>query len=127
MGFLDHVFSQPPWLVAWMFLFAGISFLSIPFAVKDSRARWILVATLVIILFGRFLYQSFGYTRIIGLSHIVVWTPLLIYLWKQRDMHLDRVWTRRYVMTFVVIISVCYLVDVVDIVRFVAVDRSVVG
>lgn len=33
------------------------------------------------------MYWLFGYTRILGLSHVIWWTPLLIWLWPRFRQH----------------------------------------
>lgn len=123
----EHMMAQPTWLVIWIAVLVGLHIVAIPLAFKDWRPR---VMVIVMILNGMFmsaLFSKYGYTRILGLSHIIFWTPLLAYLWKSRNAHPKRVWTGRFVKLAMLIILISLLVDYADVIRYVLGDRAVVG
>jgi len=123
----DHMLSQPLWLVIWIAIMIGIHVVAVPLAFKDWRPR---IMVIVMILNGGFmsaLFSKFGYTRILGLSHIIFWTPLLAYLWKSRNANPERIWIGRFVRVSMGVIFVSLLVDYVDVIRYILGDRAVVG
>ena len=70
------------------------------------------------------MYWIFGYTRILGLSHIIWWTPLLIWLiprfLQQRPTGIFGVW-----LGLVIVSDFASLVfDYIDVARFVLGDRA---
>jgi len=107
----EHMLAQPLWLVIWIMIMVGLHFVAIPFAVKDWRPRIMILAMILNAVFMSALFSKFGYTRILGLSHVIFWTPLLAYLWKSRNNHPERVWTGRFIKLSMVIIFTSLLVD----------------
>lgn len=76
----------PPWLGTWlMILLFGVFILPLGLLVWRST-RLVAVVCLVLGALGAFgvnwLYGQMGYVRLLGLGHIVFWTPLAIYLWR---------------------------------------------
>ena len=75
----EHMLSQPLWVVIWIMIMIGLHIAAIPFAIKDWRPRIMVITMILNAIFMSALFQKFGYTRILGLSHVVFWTPLLAY------------------------------------------------
>jgi len=74
--------------------------------------------------FTRSLFHKYGYTRILGLSHIIFWTPLLAYLWKTRNANPKRKLTGLFVKIAIAIIFISLLFDYTDIIRYIMGDRA---
>ena len=123
----EHMMSQPAWLVVWIMILGGVHILAIPFAFKDWRPRIMVIAMVLNMIFMSALFHRYGYTRILGLSHIIFWTPLLAYLWKTRKAHAERIWTGRFVHLAIVIIFISLIFDYSDVVRYLLGDHAVVG
>ena len=123
----EHMFAQPLWLVIWLMIMGGLHVAAIPLAIKDWRPRIMIIVMGLNLIFMSALFQKFGYTRILGLSHVIFWTPLLAYLWKSRNSHPERLWTGRFVKIAMVIIFVSLLFDYSDVIRYVLGDHAVVG
>ena len=123
----EHMLAQPLWLVIWIIIMIGLQIAAIPFAIKDWRSRIMVLAMILNMIFMSALFQKFGYTRILGLSHIIIWTPLLAYLWKSRHSHPERIWTGRFVKFVMVVIFISLLFDYLDVIRYVLGDRGIVG
>ena len=115
---IEQIAQGPAWVYWWTRVIDASNWLLIPFAVFDTRARWALLAWMLNIVMILSLYNLFGYTRILGLSHILAWTPLLVYLLKQRQSFLDENWAGRYFYWFMAVITVSLLFDYVDVVRY---------
>ena len=124
MTLFEHFFASPPWLLVWLNILGIVNFGAIIFAIKDWRARMVLIAMIINLIFMSALFAKFGYTRILGLSHIIMWTPLLIYLWKNRKAHPERVWTGRYILAVLVINGISLVVDYIDVIRYILGDRA---
>ncbi len=73
------------------------------------------VVNIVIILT---IYNTAGYTRLLGLSHIIAWTPLLPYLLSQRRPFTEENWAGRYLYWFMAVITVSLIFDYIDVVRY---------
>ncbi len=125
-SFAADVKAGPAWVYYWVNFMGFVFMLSIPFAFKRSEARWILLASLVvapIIMFS--LYHKFGYQRILGWGHIIAWTPLLVYLWKRRNMwQVKETLSGKWIaLTFAVMLfSLAF--DIPDVVRYALGERG---
>jgi len=127
MTMQEHMLSQPIWLVIWIAIMVGIHIVAVPLAFKDMRPRVMVIAMLLNAVFMSALFSKFGYTRILGLSHIIFWTPVLIYLWKTKDVHPERIWIGRFIRVSMAIIFISLLFDYIDVIRYVMGDHAVVG
>lgn len=123
----EHMLAQPLWVVVWMMIMGALHITAIPLAIKDWRPRVMIVAMLANMVVMSRLFHKYGYTRILGLSHVIFWTPLLAYLWKTRNNHPDRKWTATFVKLAMVIIFISLLFDYTDVIRYVLGDRAIVG
>ncbi len=115
---IDQIAQGPQWVYWWTRVIDYSNWLLIPFAVFDSRARWALLAWFLNIIMRLGLYNLFGYNRILGLSHILAWTPLLIYLLKQRQSFTTENWPGRYLYWFMGVIAVSLVFDYIDVGRY---------
>ena len=101
-----------------------MNFGAIIFALKDTRARVVVLAMIANIIFMVLLYNQFGYTRILGLSHIIFWTPLLAYLWKKRGAYPAHLWANRWMWGIMIINGLSLLIDYTDVIRYLLGDRA---
>lgn len=124
MTMMEHMMQEGPVLKAWLFWMMFINTASILFVIQRVEARWVLAAWIANLIIMPQLFELYGYTRILGLSHILVWTPLLVYLWMRRD-RIDRsTWSGRYLVVLFVTILVSLAFDYVDLVRYFAGDTA---
>jgi len=90
MSFQDALAQQPDWVVYWvnwMTLIFGVSFVAFLFS-RHTRgaALAVFLAYTAGVLMLFWLYAELGYVRLLGLPHVLFWTPLAIYLiWRLRD------------------------------------------
>lgn len=115
---IEQIAQGPQWVYWWTRVIDASNWLLLPFAIVDVRARWALLAWGVNIILILSLYNAFGYTRILGLSHILVWTPLLVYLFKHRQPLIAESWPGRYLYWLMGVIFVSLLFDYVDVARY---------
>jgi len=123
----EYVALQPLWLQIWLLILVGINFAAILFVLKDWRPRIIILAFILVALIMGSMFERFGYTRILGLVHVIVWTPLLAYLWKTRKKYPEHIWTNRYIYLFVAIVGMSLVVDYIDVIRYLLGDTGIVN
>jgi len=119
----EHMAGYPLWIQIWLGIMMVTIVLAIPFAIKDWRARFILLSMVLIIPIMNGLFAKFGFSRILGLAHVIVWTPLWVYLWRTRKKHPERKWTGRYVLLALVVIGISLLFDYTDAIRWLLGER----
>lgn len=120
---IAHINASPMHWVLWMNLMGLVNFGAILFALKDPRARFVVLAMIGNLIFMTLLFKQLGYTRILGLSHIIFWTPLLAYLWKKRGAFPDHIWATRWMWGVMIINGLSLLIDYTDVIRYVLGER----
>ncbi|QXT38900.1 hypothetical protein [Gymnodinialimonas ceratoperidinii] len=128
MTFNEAVALQPMWVQIWLnVLFAGAFVLPLGFLIwRESRLAGVLTlgASVLAALATTWMYGQMGYVKLLGLPHIILWTPLAVYLWRQirrADMPL---WPRRLMSVTLVIIVISLLFDYADVARWILGERA---
>ena len=84
MTLQDAVALQPPWLTWWLtWLTFGAFILPLALLIwRETRIAGLasIVAGVLAAVATSWLYDRFGYVKLLGLPHIVVWTPLVVYM-----------------------------------------------
>lgn len=118
LDLINRIAEGPQWIYWWTRVIDASNWLLLPFAFFDLRARWAFFAWLINIVMILALYNLFGYTRILGLSHILAWTPLLIYLLAQRRPFVQENWAGRYLYWYISVVIVSLAFDYYDVARY---------
>lgn len=127
MELMDFILAEPLPLVAWVMVLMVMNTASI-FFLKRVEARWVLAAWIPNGIFMSYLLTQFGYTRMLGLSHVVFWTPLLVYLWRRRaQWNVSGSLTGKWLVGLFGVNLASLLVDYVDVVRYLLGDHSALG
>jgi hypothetical protein len=107
----------------WLMVLAGLNLIGPLFFIGRVEAQVVLVTFLLSAMLMMALTGKFGFTRILGVGHIL-WIPLVYYLWtKLAENPADQpfgLWLR----AVVVVIGISLLIDAVDVVRYAAGDRE---
>lgn len=82
---MQEIAQQPVWLQIWIYWLILVNTASIVFVGRRVEARWVLAAWIGNLAFMAYLYDTMGYVRLLGLSHVVLWTPLLVYLYRRHQ------------------------------------------
>ena len=93
---------------------------------ESSRraAKLILVSSVALCVLMLLWHSQVGYTRILGLPHLLVWVPLLVYLYARQD-RLVSPWQVRWLTNALVLTLVISLgLDTADIVRYILGERA---
>ncbi len=81
--FIDEILIQSQLFQVWFWWLVLINSTAVLFVFTENEARWVLLTWLIHI-WSLIFYESFldeiSYARFVGLSQIVLWTPLLIYI-----------------------------------------------
>ncbi len=80
----EAIATEPTWLQGWLFVLGGVQLLAILFLVTRGQGRWRVRPEPVAILLSlplaavsmEWLYAQVGFVRLLGLAHLVYWTPV---------------------------------------------------
>ncbi len=120
--------TQPLWVQYWNY-FMVFCIVPVPLSLliwKQSRlAAVIIVAASLLAGFGVFrIFGALGYVKLLGLPHIIVWTPLVWFLFRQIKRNDMPVWPRRIMLVVLAVFVVSLAFDYVDVVRYVLGERT---
>jgi len=123
MELIGQILQEPWWLLLWLGWLGLVNVASIAFW-SEREARWVFGALVGAFVAMQVLYQMNGYNRFLGLAHIIFWTPLLVYLYRQlRNVvgpRLFETWLRILMATN----GVSLVIDYVDVFRYLGGDRT---
>lgn len=127
MTFEEAIAQQPQWVVYWLnwLLFGGV-FLPVSLLIwRQSRGAGLaaIVAAVASGIATTMMYERLGYVKLLGLPHIVAWTPLVIYLIAQIRRDDMPIWPRRIMMVVVATIGISLAFDYVDLLRYLLGER----
>ncbi len=84
-AFKADIATAPLWVQYWLNYMSFVLMLSIPFAFVRVEARWAALVVALSLPAMVALHSAIGYVRLLGVVHVVLWTPFVIYLWRRRD------------------------------------------
>ena len=117
------IMAQPLWLQIWVGWMVVINIVGGLFFLKRPEAKWILLAMLGNIIFMNGLFAAFEYQRILGLAHIVFWTPLLIYLWRRRTHWNLSANSGKWLVVLFMTNLISLIIDYADVARYLMGER----
>ncbi|MEO9685880.1 MAG: hypothetical protein ABJF86_10080 [Tateyamaria sp.] len=128
MSFAEAIAAQPAWIGIWLkVLFAGGFVLPLALFIWRETRLTALFAVLgnVVNMFGvQWLFAKLGYVKLLGLPHILMWGPLVVYLVVLARRPTTRVWPRRVIWVIVTILSISLAFDIVDVLRWILGERA---
>lgn len=131
MTFGEAIALQPVWVQFWLnILGVGAFIVPVSFLIwRQSRIAGIVTLVTVMLAGGAifWMYSQMGYVRLLGLPHVVLWTPLAVYLWRQIRRADMPVWPRRLMGATLAVIVVSLVFDYVDVARWVLGEREAVA
>ncbi len=119
------ILLQPIWIQAWIGWLVLVNFFGgLIFLRSRVEAKWVLVAFLAAAFMMEVMYHQYGFQRILGLPHVIFWTPLVIYLW-QRQAVWDRPGFSSKWLAIVFVTNVTSLIiDYIDVARYLSGERQ---
>ena len=123
---IDGMLSQPPAIIAWLVVLGGSQLAAIAFVVGRVQGSWrfrpeafaILASFMIAGQLMEWLHTECGYVRLLGLAHLVFWTP--VYAWvftRRRAIGTGSVFGK-YVVAYLVIAGISLAIDALDVVRY---------
>ncbi len=91
--------------------------------IRHCQARFVLAAWVGNVITMGQLFEWNGYNRLLGLSHVLWWAPLLVLLWRQRSRRpagMAGIWLRVLCATNAVSLAI----DSLDVARYLLGDGS---
>ena len=120
---MDGIMQMPIGWKLWVFWMMAINTASIAFLARNE-ARFCLAVWIPNGIMMMVMAEEFGYVRLLGLSHIIWWTPLVIYLLRRRK-EIDRAtWFGKWVVALFVTNCASLVIDYIDVIRYIAGDRG---
>jgi hypothetical protein len=127
MTFNEALAQQPTWVGIWLNVLLIGAFI-LPFSLLIWRETRI-TAAIALVLSGLaagaivWLYGQMGYVKLLGLPHIVFWTPLVVLLIKKARQSNVPVWPSRILLAVAATMLISLVFDYVDVVRYLLGDR----
>ncbi|QJB69170.1 hypothetical protein [Parasphingorhabdus halotolerans] len=123
----EAIAMQPLWLKSWMYLLGAINLASIFFVLKRVDGKWRLRLEAIAILisffaagaFMEWLYAQYGYVRLLGLAHLIFWTPAYAWIFRKRKQLVASAPVfGKYILAYLVINGISLIIDSIDVVRY---------
>ena len=126
--FHDAMFSATGWILVW-FYWLGLAMVVTPVALAFSKATRrdaliVLLTNIVVVASMGWLYDQIGYVRLLGIVHVILWTPLLVYLVGRAKNNEITLPFRLVIWIFVASLAVSLAFDYVDVARYLLGERA---
>lgn len=122
--YLDLSTHSPDWVLIWLQVLIGVLSLSVLFGLFRPEARAILVGIIMGMAMTLVVYGQFGFTRILGIGHILFWTPTLFYMLSlQGTASVAKTWFGRWLWLACAVMAVSLAFDYFDVARYFFGDR----
>ena len=126
--FHDAMFSATGWILVW-FYWLGFAMVATPVALAFSKATRrdaliVLLTNIVVVASMGWLYDQIGYVRLLGIVHVIFWTPLLVYLVGRAKNSEITLPFRLIIWLFVASLAVSLAFDYVDVARYLLGERA---
>lgn len=127
----EAMVAHAPWLNHWLKLLMLGLFIA-PAAMliwPESRKLGVagLIAGIASAVAIDMMFKSAGYTRLLGIGHVVFLTPFAWVMWQNLKAGTLGVWPRRIVMFSLTIACISLVFDYVDVLRYAFGERGVIA
>ncbi len=121
--FSEAIMMQPLWLQGWLGWMVLVNVAGGLVFIRRPEAKWVLIAMVGNAIFMNWLFAEYGYQRILGLAHVVFWTPLLAYLWLRRK-HWDlQTAGGKWIAVLFATNLTSLVIDYIDVARYLSGER----
>jgi hypothetical protein len=128
MTFQDAVAQQQQWVQLWLnWMLVGIFILPLALLIwRQTRiTALVTLAGVLIAGFGtNWIFNQLGYVKMLGLPHVIVWTPLAYYLYLQIKRADMPKWPRWIMMVILATILISLAFDYTDTIRYILGERT---
>ena len=128
MTFEQAIATQPQWVQVWLMWMAVVVFLG-PLLLLFSKvtrldAVILILTNLSIYVAMIWLFEQVGFVRLLGLVHVIFWTPAAIYLFNRLKNPAIAFPFRQIIWLILATIIVSLAFDYVDVARYLLGDRA---
>lgn len=128
MSFAEAIALQPTWVGLWLnWLLFGAFILPLALLIWRSTRMAALLTLAAGIIAGisiNWMYSRLGYVKLLGLPHIILWGPLVVYLISRMRRKDIPKWPWRILFVIVATLLVSLAFDVVDVARYALGERT---
>lgn len=128
MTFEQSVDMQPLWVqywTNWMGLIIVVTAIVLLFSKQTRRdSLWIVVSSIAILFAMGWLFNQLGFVRLLGVVHLIIWTPLAVYFWTRLKEPSIGFPFRQFMWTFLATITISLMFDFVDTIRYVLGEQA---
>ena len=128
INFISDVLAQPMAVQLWVVLMIAALFvvpgLLLRYESSRREGKVILASSIVLSILMLLWHAQVGYTRMLGLPHILIWTPLLGYLYSRRKHLASLLRVRWMTMALVSTIVVSLAFDSANVIRYILGERA---
>jgi len=121
--FMRTMNSSPLRIRVWLLILIIFNGLFPLFYLNRIEAQFTLAALLIGMMIGMILFKIQGFTRLLGLMHIL-WIPLVLYLIIRWNQYPITEWFGIWIRGVVLLNIVSLVLDMTDVVKFIAGDRK---
>lgn len=123
----DAIAMQPVWLKSWIYLLVATNIASLFFIAKRVDGKWrprwealaILLSFFAAGAFMEWLYGQYGYVRLLGLAHLIFWTPAYVWIFSRRKQLIESAAIfGKYLIAYLLINGISLVIDLIDVVRY---------
>lgn len=122
--------TEPFWLQSWVMLLMLVHVAALAFVMRRDDGAWrvrvpplaIFASFVAAAMIMNWLFDQVGYVRLLGLGHLLAWTPVYLWILLQRR-HFDPMTAYgRYIRVYLVVAGSSLLIDAIDVLRHLAGD-----
>ena len=122
----EAIATEPVWLQGWVAVLVAVHLPAIAFAVGREAGRWRLRSEPIAILVDfavagvamDWLYGQVGYVRLLGLAHLIGWTPAFVWVLSRRRTIESGSLFSKWVSIYLIIAGTSLVIDFVDVIRY---------
>jgi hypothetical protein len=122
----DAILAQTGGLQAWVMVLVVTHVVALAFIAQRTPEGWrvrfeslaIFLSFVAAAAFMTWLYAQVGYVRLLGVAHLVFWTP--VYAWvllHRRTLQREGLFGK-YVLLYLVVAGISLVIDLIDLIRY---------
>ena len=128
MSFWDAVMAQPPLITYWVFWLTFITAASWVILLFSRQTRIdaiiLFLVSVAVTVWMQWIHATDGFTRLLGLPHVVLWTPVLAYLAFRVTRYDIASPYRQVIIVLMASMAVSLVFDYIDVARYLLGDND---
>ena len=125
IGFMKGILSMPAPVRAWVGLLALTNMASIAF-IGHIEAQIVLAALMLAAFVQAAIFSKLGFVRLLGIGHFH-WIPMLYWMYTRLDATRGEPAFYYWVLALLVMNGISLVIDVIDVTKYIAGDRTPAG